>query len=127
MATAEETAPAEARIVITINPEGRVSVATKGELPASARQGVPLAIGMEIINLGYMTGQLEAVLTGNAPAGASVGIEHASLKGTQKEQRTLMITLAHVGTSDLTIAFRLRNESPDLGGRDRIHFLLRGV
>ena len=28
------------------------------------------------------------------------------------------------GTVDLTVAFRTHNEIPDLGGRDRIHFLI---
>jgi hypothetical protein len=28
---------------------------------------------------------------------------------------------------DLTIAFRLANEAPDLGGRDRIHLLMRSL
>ena len=51
-------------IVVTINPEGRVSVVTRGELPASAAHGVPFAIGLEIINLGFITGRLEAALAG---------------------------------------------------------------
>jgi hypothetical protein len=27
--------------------------------------------------------------------------------------------------TDLTIAFKAHNEVPDLGGRDRVHFLMR--
>ena len=47
------------------------------------------------------------------------------LKGLPAEERTLRITARDPGTVDLTIAFRARNEIPDLGGRDRIHFLVR--
>ena len=42
-------------------------------------------------------------------------------------RRTLHITLARPGPTDLTIAIRARNEIPDLGGRDRVHFLMRCV
>ena len=113
-------------IVVTINPEGRVSVVTRGELPASAAHGVPFAIGLEIINLGFITGRLEAALAGNPPAGTSLGLDDSPLKGTPHETRVLHLTVARAGTADLTIVFKLRSEVPDLGGLDRIHMLVRG-
>jgi hypothetical protein len=114
-------------IVVTINPEGRVSVVTRGELPASVAHGVPFAIGMEIINQGYITGRLEASLAGNPPAGTSLGLDDSPLKGAPHETRTLQVTLARAGSADLTIVFKLRSEVPDLGGLDRIHMLVHAV
>ncbi|HZZ18054.1 MAG TPA: hypothetical protein VFE25_01735 [Opitutaceae bacterium] len=124
---AENRAQAPARLVVTINPEGRVSVVSKGELPATAPRGVPFAIEVEIVNQGFITGQLEAGLAGNAPAGASLGMDRIPLKGTPRESRTLLVTLGRAGTADLTIVFRIRHGIPDFGGLDRIHMLFRGV
>jgi hypothetical protein len=116
-----------ASLVVTINPEGRVSVVSKGELPSSTPHGVPLALQMEIVNQGFITGRLEAELAGNVPAGASLGLDQLPLKGTPRERRILLITLPRAGAADLTIIFRLRHEVPDFGGLDRIHMLVRGV
>ena len=47
------------------------------------------------------------------------------LKGLPAEERILRIACNYPVTVDLTIAVRVRNEIPDLGGCDRIHFLVR--
>jgi hypothetical protein len=124
--TAGAAMPGDAHVRVTINPEGRVSVALGVALPAPAPYGTPVDFRVEIINQGFATGRLEAQLVGIPPAGATLDFRPEPLKGVPRETRTMRITLTGTAPTDLTIAFRLHNEFPDLGGRDRIHLLMRG-
>ncbi len=108
---------------MTINPEARVSVALVGPLP-QAHPGSPLELAVKVVNLGFVTATLEAELLGEAVPGATLEFRPEPLKGLPVETRTLHLILKRPGTVDLTIAFRTHNEIPDLGGRDRIHFLM---
>lgn len=117
----------EAPIQITINPEGRVSVALGGALPPPGLHRTSVEFRIAIVNQGFVTSRLEAQLVGNPPPGATLDFHPEPLKGWPRETRTLRITLPQAGQIDLTIAFRLHDESPDLGGRDRIHLLLRAT
>ena len=121
---AQPAARAAEPIQITINPEGRVSVLFRGPFPPPAACGAPVDLAVRIVNLGFITGRLEARLVG-APAGSELEFGSEALKGTPEEARPLRLKLKHPGTTDLTIAFRIRNERPDLGGRDRIHLLVQ--
>jgi hypothetical protein len=116
--------PTEPPIRITINPEARVSAALAGALPSPIRCGTATELSVKIVNQGFITAQLEAELVGNAPAGVRLDFHPEPLKGVTEELRKLHITLTNPGPTDLTIAFRAHNEIPDLGGRDRIHFLM---
>lgn len=118
--------PADPPIRVTINAEARVSVAIVGALPATARCGAATLVPVGVVNHGFVTARLEARLVGDIPAGASVVLEPNPLKGLPEETRILRITLERPGAADLTIAFSARNEVADLGGRDRIHFIIRG-
>jgi hypothetical protein len=118
--------PGDAHIRVTINPEGRVSVTLGASLPAPAPYGTPVEFCIEIVNQGFATGRLEAQLVGLPPAAATLDFHPEPLKGVPRETRTMRITLTGTAPTDLTIAFRLHNEFPDLGGRDRIHLLMRG-
>lgn len=117
--------PTDPPIKITINPEARVSVSLAGPLPPSAPCGKPAELLVKIVNQGFVTVRLEAELVGEAPAGAALDFHPEPLKGVKEELRTLRIVLTKPGPTDLTVAFKLHNETPDLGGRDRIHFLMR--
>jgi hypothetical protein len=119
--------PNDPPIKITINPEARVSVALAGELPPPAPCGIANDLPVKIVNQGFLTAQLEAELVDNAPAGVTVDFHPAPLKGLPEEMRVLRIVVAQPGPVDLTIAFKAHNEVADLGGRDRIHFLMRCV
>jgi len=118
--------PADPPIRITINAEARVSVAIVGVLPTTARCGVATEVPVRVVNHGFVTARLEARLVGDIPAGASVVLEPSPLKGLPDETRILRISLERPGAADLTVAFSARNEVADLGGRDRIHFVIRG-
>jgi hypothetical protein len=113
-------------IVVTINPEGRVSAMVMGALPPPVAYGAPVELSVAVVNQGFSTGRLEARLVGSPVAAATLDFHPEALKGAPLERRTLRVTLTGGAPADLTIAFSLRNESPDLGGRDRIHMLLRG-
>lgn len=112
-------------IVITINPEARVSVALAGRLPPPARCGEAAELAVRVDNQGFVTSHLEADFVGEPPAGARLDFHPLPLTGARHELRSMRITLTRPGLTDLTIAFRARNEAPDLGERDRVHFLMR--
>jgi hypothetical protein len=117
--------PGDPPITITINPEARVSVALAGALPPPARCGTPAELAIRIVNQGFVTSRLEAAFVGDPPAGATLDFRPAPLTGVPQELRVIHITLSKPVLTDLTIAFKARNEAPDLGGRDRVHFLIR--
>jgi hypothetical protein len=123
--TAEASVPKDAPIKITINPEVRVSVSRGGDLPPPAACGRPIDLPVQIANQGFLTAPLEARLVEPAPEGLHVEFSADRLMGTREEQRMLRVTLKRPGPIDITIAFRAKNDISDLGGRDRIHLLLR--
>jgi hypothetical protein len=117
----------EAPIQITINPEARVSVALAGSLPRPVPCGTAADFSVKILNQGFITSQLEAEFAGDSPAGVSLDFHPEPLKGVREELRHLRITLTRPDPTDLTIAFKAHNEVSDLGGRDRIHFVMHCV
>jgi hypothetical protein len=129
-ATGEDLAPpqpmsADAAILITINPEARVSVRLTGKLPAPVTCGTAGEFLLKVINQGFVATALEAELVEPAPEGTSLEFAALPLTGTPEEWRTLRLILTRSGATDLTLAFRTRNDGPDLGGRDRVHFIWR--
>jgi len=121
---AETVSASDAPIKITINPEARISVVLAGALPRPVACGTPVDFQVKIVNRAFLTARLEAEFVGDAPTGVSLEFHPARLKGTRVEFRNLRITLTKPDPADLTVAFRALNEIPDLGGRDRVHFLM---
>jgi hypothetical protein len=118
--------PASAPIEITISPEARVSaVAMPAALPPRAACGTRLDLPVKIINQAFVTSHLEARLVDNVPAGVTLDFRPKALTGAAEEMRLLSLVLRDASPVDVTLAFKERNGFPDLGGRDRIHFLLR--
>jgi hypothetical protein len=113
-------------IIITINPESRVSVALGGALPPPVSCGSAANLIVKIVNQGFVTAHLEAELVGIV-AGVKLDFDPKPLTGAPEESQSLHVTLTQPGTTDITIAFKLRHETADLGGRGRIHFLLNCV
>jgi hypothetical protein len=114
----------QAPVEIQINPEARVSVSVTGSLPPPVPCGTAAVIPIEILNQSFMTSRLEAQFVDVSPPGVILEFNPEPLKGVTEEMRSIRITLAKPGSTDLTISFRAHNEPPDLGGRDRIHFLM---
>lgn len=113
-----------APIEISINPEARVSVALGARMPAHNVCGRPIVLPVRVVNDSFITASLEARLVGNVPSGVTVDFHPAPLSGQSEERRQITITLAKPGTKDLTISFKAHNDIRDLGGRDRVHFLM---
>ena len=112
---------------MTINPEARVSVVCSLDLmPVADRDGT-ISIPVTIVNGGFVTMALEAVLLEPSPPMVSLDFATEPLNGSGMEHRLMAVTVRHSGIVDITIGFRLLQEGPDLGGRDRFHFLARGV
>jgi hypothetical protein len=115
----------DAPIKITINPEARVSVSRSGELPPPPACGTAVELPVTIINQAFVTAPLEATPVGNSPPNIRLEFPSDPLKGIPEETRILRVTIPGPEPTDVTISFRARNDIPDLGGRDRIHLLLR--
>jgi hypothetical protein len=122
LAHAQERDPT---LTITINPEARVSVKRTGELPPAAACGRALEVPVAIVNQGRITAGLEATLVDSVPAGVTLEFAADPLQGTADESRLLRLTLTSEPVVDVTIAFRAKHDKPDLGGRDRVHLLVR--
>lgn len=120
----QAASPNDPPIKITINPEARVSVIRAGSLPAPVPCGTPAELLLKIVNQGFVTSRLEAKLVGDVPPDVTLDFRPEPLQGVPEELRKLHITLTTSGPTDLTISFKLRNDIADLGGRDRIHFLM---
>jgi hypothetical protein len=112
-------------ITITINPEARLSVALTGRLPRPAPCGAAVDFRVKIINQGFITSRLEATVVNAPREGVALDFHPEPLKGIPNEFRHLRIILTKPGPTDLTISFRSHNNAPDLGGRDRVHFLMQ--
>lgn len=118
----ENTAP----ITITINPESRVSVLLAGPLPPPAQCGTLATIPIRIINQSFSTLQLEASLVGDSPSSEiAIDFHPEPLQGVAEESRSLGIMSSHPGPVDITLSFGARHVAHDLGGRDRIHFVMQ--
>src|SRR3954454_7191963 len=124
MKAEDSAASQEAPIQIIINPEARVSVSLAGSLPHFVPCGTPTDFAVKIMNQGFVTSRLEAELVGVTPAGVNLNFHPAPLTGVREELRHLRITLTRPDPIDLTIAFSSHNEVRDVGGRDRIHFVM---
>jgi hypothetical protein len=118
--------PNDPPIRITINPEARVSVKLGGDLPPPTACGKAADLTVKILNQGFVTARLEAQLV-EASAGVTLDLDSEPLTGVSEELRTLRITLTRPGPIDITVSFKARNHTPDLGGRDRIHFIMRCI
>jgi hypothetical protein len=121
------SAPIAVPITITINPEARVSVAETGELSQTIACDRTVELPVKIVNEGAVTAPLEASLVA-PPEGVSLVFTQESLSGAQEERRILRVTLKRKAKFvSITIAFRAKHDISDLGGRDRIHVLLRCI
>src|SRR5579864_4545476 len=113
--------------MITINPEARVRVALGGALPQPVSCGTAANLAVRIVNQSFTTSRLEAQFVDDVPEGVSLDFRPAPLKGVREESRNLRITLTNPDPTDLTVAFKAHNVPPDLGGRNRVHFVMRCV
>jgi hypothetical protein len=110
-------------IQIVIDPEARVNVVAGHSLPPPAKCEQPSKWRVTIVNHGFVTTRLEAELIGNVPPGV---VHDWPLNAVPKAFRALRVTLTKAWPTDLnlTLAFKLRNEVPELSGCDRVSCLM---
>lgn len=111
-------------IVVTVNPEARVSVVGHGLTYRSLPCHKPIDLPVKIINLGFVTAPLVVRLVEGAPSVRGVTLLGDSLTGAREENRLLRLSLDDVGFIDLTVAFSAQHDIEDLDGRSRVHLLL---
>lgn len=119
------TASNDTPISVFINPEARVSASRNDQVPLpSAACGQVIGVAVTIVNQAFLTAPLEVRLVEPRPHGVSLAFSPQPLQGLPMERRVIQLTLTDPNLVDLTVAFGTKNNIPDLGGRDRVHFLL---
>ena len=120
----EALPPGDAQIVITINPEARVSAALAAPLPAPGACGSATELKIKVINQGFITAPLRASIVGDSASQVSLHMDSAKLSGQAEDNRTLHLIPLGLDPVDVTIAFSIDKNIGDLGGRDRVHFIV---
>lgn len=116
----------DAPIKVLINPEARVSVSRNDRVPLpTAACGQVMSVPVTIVNQAFLTAPLEVRLVEPRPRGVALAFSPQPLLGVATEHRVLQLTLTDPELVDITVAFGTKNNIPDLGGRDRVHFLLQ--
>lgn len=111
-------------IVVTINPEARVSVTGHGLTYRSLPCHKPIDLPVKIINLGFVTAPLRVRLVDSVPGVSSATLLGNGLTGVREEHRVLRLSVEGTGFVDVTIAFSAQHDIEDLDGRSRVHLLL---
>jgi hypothetical protein len=96
-----------------------------GSVPPSVPCGAASKLKVRVLNQAYVTALLEARLIGDSSNATSLEFHPKPLNGKPEEIISLRIKLQSPGVTDLTISFNARGEKQDLGGRDRVHFLMQ--
>jgi hypothetical protein len=78
-----------------------------------------------VVNQSFVTSQLQARLVADIPTDISLDFHPEPLEGKPEEMRSLGIKLSQPGFTDLTVSFYARGDKTELGGRDRVHLLMR--
>jgi len=116
-----DPASTPAQVMIVINPEARVAAAPGREPSPACAPASDVRIA--VFNQGKVTGRLLAGLEGPPPG---VALEaDLRLSGAPRQDLVLRLRSTRRTTTDLTIAFRLPGEPPELGGRGQVHLLVR--
>jgi len=115
----------DGQFIVTINPEARVSVVLGAPLPAPSPCGTAQELKVNVVNDGFVTAPLQAAVIGDGARYVSLHMDGAKLSGEAKDTRTLRLIPHGPELVDVTMAFSIDNNLGDLGGRDRVHFLMR--
>lgn len=117
---------ANADIVVTINPEIRVSAVLAAPVPALLRKcGNSAEFKVRVVNQGFTTARLRAAVVGEGKDRVTLHMDATKLSGKPEDLRLLHLTPFSAGATDVTIAFTIDNNFGDPGGGDQVHLLLR--
>jgi len=123
MKMGNEADAGNAQIVVTINPEARVSAVAGKALPIRAC-GSTVMLQVKIVNQGSVRAPLRTKLV-DTPENVVLHESNVPLSGRPEELQMLHITSARKEETDLTFAFSFTNDRGDLAYRDQVHLLLR--
>jgi hypothetical protein len=116
-------APGDANLIVTINPEARVSVAKAMPLPL-AECGRPVPLKIRVVNQGFVTAPLKASLADDGDRHVRLESAGPRLTGNPNETREMRLTQLGSNPADITLVFSISEEIGDLNGRDRTHLLI---
>lgn len=117
----------DAQIVVTINPEARVSAIIGAPMPPPPKCGEPIELKVGIVNQGFVTAPLRAAIIGDIKGRVALHLEATKLNGAAEDTRLLHLIPLSSSATDVTVGFSIDNNIGDLGGRDRVYLLLRCV
>lgn len=117
----------DAQIVVTINPEARVSVARGVALPPPTKCATPITLVVKIFNQGSVTAPLIATIVGSGAKHVTLHMESNPLTGHRDETRTLHLIPIGTDPADVTISFEIAHNIGDFGDHDRVNFLVRCI
>lgn len=120
-----DSPPAQGHIVVTINPEARVSAVLGKPLPPAPLCGSGMDLDVQVLNNGFVTAPLRAEALGDERLKVALQIDKDKLSGEPEDLRTLHLLPMRPDPVDVTIAFSIDDTIGDLVGRDRVHLLLR--
>ena len=113
-----------ANIVVTINPEARVSASLSAALPPPRACGSPIELNIKVINKGLVTAPLLAFALEDAERYVDVEMEPQKLNGEAEDSRVLRLIPHGPQPADVTIVFSLKNNIKDHGRNNQVHLLL---
>jgi hypothetical protein len=116
--------PSGAQIVVTINSEARVSAVLAAPLPAPSACGSVAELKIKVINRGFITAPLQASIVGDDMSRIPIHMDSGKLSGKAEESRTLHLFPREPDPVDVTVVFSIDKNVGDLGGRDRVHFVV---
>ena len=116
-------AAAAAELIVTINPEARVSVAKGLPIPV-VPCGTEAPVRVRVINQGFVTAPLVATLDPVGERHVALRFTPARLSGRLDESQEMGLVSIGSNPAEVTIAFSISQEIGDLGARDRTHLLV---
>lgn len=117
----------DVQVLVTINPEARVSAAVAAPMPPPKKCGEVTEIVVRVINDGFVTAPLRAAIVGGARSRVALHMDIAKLSGAAEDVRQLHLIPLQQEVTDVTVAFSIEDNLGDLGGRDRVHLLVQCI
>jgi hypothetical protein len=121
------TSNGDAQIVVTINPEARISATAAAPMPPPAKCGTPVELKVRIVNQGYVTAPLRVAIVGDRSRRVALHMDTVKLSGRTEDARLVHLIPLSTGATDVTAAFSIHNNLGDQGGRDQVHLLVRCI
>jgi len=114
-------------LALVVNPEARVYATVEQFAVHGTTIGAPVELDVAVINSGFVTAAIQVDLVGPVDGSIEIEGDRSALTGAPQERRTLRLIPHAEGWIDVTLVFAFPGEPADLGGRDRVHLLVRSA